>query len=252
MTTDLGRAIEVGLCVKTERASKMNDHEDGSAGPGTRDLGWLVRCKNGCDGIVHSSVPRIGDPCPLCTSDPAKKSIITYCVKIAAAGETHEQILMEGGISFDGDVVQSWDVDLGTFVTSADSEDGDAAAVLESDISLENNSLRAEGDDEKKLHAKELNDIQEGTVTTIQEIVGGLVQETSLTAESPQQDLESTDFTESPRVNGGMRFNKWHVFGLICCAALLLAGALLTFDIVRAIYSPRDIRTASPILKVLR
>ena len=252
MTTDLGRAIEVGLCVKTERASKMNDHEDGSAGPGTSDLGWLVRCKNGCDGIVHSSVPRIGDPCPLCTSDPAKKSIITYCVKIAAAGETHEQILMEGGISFDGDVVQSWDVDLGTFVTSADSEDGDAAAVLESDISLENNSLRAEGDDEKKLHAKELNDIQEGTVTTIQEIVGGLVQETSLTAESPQQDLESTDFTESPRVNGGMRFNKWHVFGLICCAALLLAGALLTFDIVRAIYSPRDIRTASPILKVLR
>ena len=252
MTTDLGRAIEVGLCVKTERASKMNDHEDGSAGPGTRDLGWLVRCKNGCDGIVHSSVPRIGDPCPLCTSDPAKKSIITYCVKIAAAGETHEQILMEGGISFDGDVVQSWDVDLGTFVTSADSEDGDAAAVLESDISLENNSLRAEGDDEKKLHAKELNDIQEGTVTTIQEIVGGLVQETSLTAESPQQDLESTDFTESPRVNGGMRFNKWHVFGLICCAALLLVGALLTFDIVRAIYSPRDIRTASPILKVLR
>lgn len=252
MTTDLGRAIEVGLCVKTERASKMNDHEDGSAGPGTRDLGWLVRCKNGCDGIVHSSVPRIGDPCPLCTSDPAKKSIITYCVKIAAAGETHEQILMEGGISFDGDVVQSWDVDLGTFVTSADSEDGDAAAVLESDISLENNSLRAEGDDEKKLHAKELNDIQEGTVTTIQEIVGGLVQETSLTAESPQQDLESTDFTESPRVNGGMRFNKWHVFGLICCAALLLAGALLTFDIVRAIYSPREIRTASPILKVLR
>ena len=98
----------------------MNDYQDGSAGPGTSDLGWLVRCKNGCDGIVHSSVPRIGDPCPLCTSEPAKKSIITYCVKIAAAGETHEQISMEGGISFDGDVVQSWDVDLGTFVTSAD------------------------------------------------------------------------------------------------------------------------------------
>ena len=230
----------------------MNDHQVGSAGPGTSDLGWLVRCKNGCDGIVHSSVPRIGDPCPLCTSEPAKKSIITYCVKIAAAGEAHEQISMEGGISFDGDVVQSWDVDLGIFMTSADSEDGDAAAVLESDISLENNSLRAESADEKKLHAKELNDIQEGTVTTVQEIVGGLVQETSLTAESSQQDLESTDFTGSPRLNGGMRFNKWHVFGLICCAALLLVGGLLTFDIVRAIYSPREIRTASPILKVLR
>ena len=230
----------------------MNDHQGGSAGPGTSDLGWLVRCKNGCDGIVHSSVPHIGDPCPLCTSEPAKKSIITYCVKIAAAGETHEQISMEGGISFDGDVVQSWDVDLGIFMTSADSEDGDAAAVLESDISLDNNSLRVEGADEKKLHAKESNDIQEGSVTTVQEIVGGLVQETSLTVESRQQVLESTDFTESPRLNGGMRFNKWHVFGLICCAALLLVGGLLTFDIVRAIYSPREIRTASPILKVLR
>ena len=159
---------------------------------------------------------------------------------------------MEGGISFDGDVVQSWDVDLGTFVTSAESEDGDAAAVLESDISIENNSLRAEGADEKKLHGKESNHIQEGSVTTVQEIVGSLVQETSLTVESPQQDLESTDFTGSPSLNGGMRFNKWHVFGLICCAALLLVGGLLTFDIVRAIYSPREIRTASPILKVLR
>ena len=230
----------------------MNDYQDGSAGPGTSDLGWLVRCKNGCDGIVHSSVPRIGDPCPLCTYEPANKSIITYCVKIAAAGETHEQISMEGGISFDGDVVQSWDVDLGTFVTSADSEDGDAAAIPESNVSLENNSPWAEGADEKKLHGKESKDIQEGSVTTVQEIAGSSVQETSLTAESSQQDLESTDFTGSPSLNGGMRFNKWHVFGLICCAALLLVGGLLTFDIVRAIYSPREIRTASPILKVLR
>ena len=230
----------------------MNYHKEGPVGRGTNELGWLVRCKSGCDGIVHNGVPRIGDPCPLCPSDSANKSIVTYCVKIAAAGESHEQISMEGGISFDGDVVQSWDVDLGTFVTSADSEDGDAAAVLESDISLDNNSLRAEGADEKKLHGKESNDIQEGSVTTVQEIVGSLVQETSLTVESPQQDLESTDFTESPRLIDGMRFNKWHVFGLICCAALLLVGGLLTFDIVRAIYSPREIRTASPILKVLR
>ena len=148
---------------------------------------------------------RIGDPCPLCTSEPAKKSIITYCVKIAAAGEAHEQISMEGGISFDGDVVQSWDVDLGTFVTSADSEDGDAAAVPESNVSLENNSLRAEGADEKKLHAKESNDIQEGSVTTVQEIVGSSVQETSLTAESSQQDLESTDFKIA-------EVEWWHAF----------------------------------------
>ena len=230
----------------------MNDHQDGSAEPGTSDLGWLVRCKNGCDGIVHSSVPRIGNPCPLCTSETAKKSIITYCVKIAAAGEAHEQISMEGGISFDGDVVQSWDVDLGTFVTSPDSEDGDAAAIPDSNVSLENNSPWAEGADEKKLHGKESKEIQEGSVTTVQKIAGSSVQETSLTAESSQQDLETTDFTGSPRLNGGMRFNKWHVFGLICCAALLLVGGLLTFDIVRAIYSPREIRTASPILKVLR
>ena len=102
------------------------------------------------------------------------------------------------------------------------------------------------------INSEESNDIHEGSVTTVQEIVGSLVQETSLTVESPQQDLESTDFTESPRLIDGMRFNKWHVFGLICCAALLLVGGLLTFDIVRAIYSPREIRTASPILKVLR
>ena len=104
----------------------------------------------------------------------------------------------------------------------------------------------------KSYMVKNRNDIQEGSVTTVQEIAGSSVQETSLTVESSQQDLESTDFTESPRLNGGMRFNKWHVFGLICCAALLLVGGLLTFDIVRAIYSPREIRTASPILKVLR
>ena len=229
----------------------MNDYQDGSSGPRTSDLGWLVRCKNGCDGIVYSSVPRIGDPCPLCISEPTNKSIITYCVKIAAAGETHEQISMEGGISFDGDVVQSWDVDLGTFMTSADSEDGDAAAVLESDISFDNNSLRAEGANEKKVPGRESKDIQDNSVA-VRGIAGSLVQEASLTAKSSQQDLESTDFTGSPRLNGGMRFNKWHVFGLICCAALLLIGGLLTFDIVRAIYSPREIRTASPILKVLR
>ena len=230
----------------------MNDHQDGSAERGTSDLGWLVRCKNGCDGIVHSSVPRIGGPCPLCTSEPDNKSIITYCVKIAAAGETHEQISMEGGISLEGDVVQSWDIDLGTFVISADSEDGDVAGVPESNTSLENNRLRSEGADEKKLHCKESNDSQEDSVTTVQEIAGSSVKEISLTAESCQQDLESTGFTESPRLIDGMRFNKWHVFGLICCAALLLVGGLLTFDIVRAIYSPRDIQTASPILKVLR
>lgn len=230
----------------------MNDYQDGSAGPGTSDLGWLVRCKNGCEGIVHHSVPSIGDPCPLCTYEASNKSIITYCVKIAAAGETHEQISMEGGISLEGDVVQSWDINLGTFITSADSEDDDAAGIPESNISFQNNRLLAECADDKILHYKDSNEIQEGPKKTVQEIPGSLAQKSFFPASAAQQDLESTGFTESPRVIDGMRFNRWHVLGLICCAALLLVGGLLTFDIVRAIYSPRNIRTASPILKVLR
>ena len=71
-------------------------------------------------------------------------------------------------------------------------------------------------------------------------------------SEHEQHDRVREESTDPQSPADGMRFNTWHVLGLICCAALLLIGGLLTFDIVRAIYSPNDITTASPILKVFR
>ena len=71
----------------------------------------------------------------------------------------------------------------------------------------------------------------------------------------PEQDQHNTvgdDSTDLPEASDGVRFNRWHVLGLMCCAVLLLIGGLLTFDVVRALYSPRDTIIASPILRVLR
>ncbi len=68
----------------------------------------------------------------------------------------------------------------------------------------------------------------------------------------PEHERDSEGVPELLSRADGMRFSKWHVLGLICCAAILLIGGLLTFDIVRALYSPNDMTIASPILRVLR
>ena len=230
----------------------MNSDNEGSAERGPNDLGWLVRCKIGCEGIVHDSVPCIGDPCPLCTSEHADKPCITYCVKIAVAGDTYEPMSMEGGISFEGDVVRAWDVDLGSFLTSVDPEDRDVTQPDGKEESVGSPLLAVESGDIQKVNSPEeqgikiihVGDTQNDAVsagTTVTQLPGHEQHERA--SEGVPEPLSRAD---------GMRFSKWHVFGLICCAALLLIGGLLTFDIVRAIYSPDDMTIASPILRVLR
>ena len=227
----------------------MNTENRVPAERGINDLGWLVRCKTGCEGIVHNSVPSIGDPCPLCASEHVEKPCITYCVKIAVAGDTYEQMSMEGGISFDGDVVRAWDVDLGSFLTSVDPQDGDVTQADGKEESRGSPALGAESGASQKVTDPEKQGIQTCHVGDSQNDV---VSAGTTVAHLPEHERESDGVPELHSRADGMRFSKWHVLGLICCAVLLLIGGLLTFDIVRALYSPNDMTIASPILRVLR
>lgn len=230
----------------------MNTENQGSAEREMNDLGWLVRCKTGCEGIVHNSVPSIGDPCPLCANEHVEKPCITYCVKIAVAGDTYEQMSMEGGISFDGDMVRAWDVDLGSFLTSVDPKDGDVTHVSGAEESRGNPLLGAESGVSQIVTIPEEQGIQEYRVGDSQH---NAVSTGTTVAQWPEYEGHEKESEVGPELLGrsdGMRFSKWHVLGLMCCAAILLLGGLLTFDIVRALYSPNDTTIASPILRVLR
>ncbi len=227
----------------------MNTENRGPAERGINDLGWLVRCKTGCEGIVHNSVPSIGDPCPLCASEHVEKPCITYCVKIAVAGDTYEQMSMEGGISFDGDVVRAWDVGLGTFLTSVDPKDRDVMQADGEEESRGSSLLGADSGASQKVNNSEEQGIQKIHVGNSQNDV---VSAGTTVAHLPEHERDSEGVPELLSRADGMRFSKWHVLGLICCAAILLIGGLLTFDIVRALYSPNDMTIASPILRVLR
>ena len=236
----------------------MNNHNHDSGEPGTKSLGWLVRCKAGCEGVVHESAPHVGDPCPLCKGEHEVESRIIYCVKIAATGDAVEQLTIEGGLSLEGDVIQAWDVDLGSFLTSVDSEDSDVTQVHRTEELSGSSNLAIESGDGRSAGIPENQEIRERHVGDSQKnVVGAQVTAARLSdyeqhAEYEQHNRVREESTDLQSPADGMRFNKWHVLGLICCAALLLVGGLLTFDIVRAIYSPNDISTASPILKVFR
>ena len=227
----------------------MNNHNEVPAERGTNELGWLVRCKTGCEGIVHNSVPSIGDPCPLCASEHVEKPCITYCVKIAVAGDMYEQMSMEGGISLEGDVVQAWDVDLGSFLTGVDSEDSTLRLDAETSNLCGSSASVTEGGEPEKAYGTGSKVHQTGMIWQDTE---NSKKETKPVPEQDQHNTAGDDSTGLPEASDGVRFNRWHVLGLICCAVLLLIGGLLTFDVVRAIYSPRDTIIASPILRVLR
>lgn len=230
----------------------MNNHNEGSAERGPNDLGWLIRCRAGCEGIVHDSVPCIGDPCPLCTSEHTDKPCITYCVKTTVSEDAYQQMSMEGGISFEGDMVQAWDIDLGSFLASVDSEDRNTIQGDETEGACRSAGLATETGDDKEGNSPEDPRVEERNVgdrrkngVNVQLMAAQLSE-----YEPPDQDSEHS--IERPTVPDGIRFSKWHVLGLICCTTLLLIGGLLTFDIVRALYSPNDMTIASPILRVLR
>ena len=227
----------------------MNSHDEGSVGRGTKGLGWLVRCKSGCEGIVKDGVPRIGDPCPLCSCAQQNKARLTYCVRIAAAGDAYEEVSLEGGISLEGDLVQPWDVDIGSFLTCTDSEN--------STLTLGNGTRDlsgtlvsvTEGNEPEKAHVSKVQVPQEGTIL---QSLNATENEIAQSPEREQHNIEDNDSPDSLDLIDGVRFGRWHVLGLICCAALLLIGGLLTFDIVRALNRPGDTTIASPILRVLR
>ena len=227
----------------------MNSHNEGSVGREAKDLGWLVRCKTGCEGIVNDSVPRIGDPCPFCACGQTDKACLTYCVKITAAGDAYEQLSLEGGISLEGDVVQPWDVDLGGFLAPTDSEDS-TLAVGNGRSDSEGRSISVSaGGDSKETIIPEVAVAQEGAIW---QSTNTLEEEAAELPEQQQKNIDGDDVTDSLELPDGVRFDRWHVLGLICCAALLLIGGLLTFDIVRSLYRPSDTIIASPILRVLR
>ncbi len=230
----------------------MNNHNHDSGEPGTKSLGWLVRCKAGCEGVVHQSTPHVGDPCPLCKGEHEVESRIIYCVKIAATGDAVEQLSIEGGLSLEGDVIQAWDVDLGSFLTSVDSEDSDVTQVHRTEELCGSSNLAIESGDGRSAGTPENQEIRGCHEGNSQQNAVSAEAMAARLSDHEQHDRVREKLTESQSPADGMRFNKWHVLGLICCAALLLIGGLLTFDIVRAIYSPNDITTASPILKVFR
>ena len=230
----------------------MNNHNHDSGEPGTKSLGWLVRCKAGCEGVVHESPPHVGDPCPLCKGEHEVESRIIYCVKIATTGDAVEQLSIEGGLSLEGDVIQAWDVDLGSFLTSIDSEDSDVTQVHRTEELCASSTIAIESGDCRSADTPENQEIRGRHEGNSQKNAVSAERMAVRLSEHEQHDRVSEELTESQSPADGMRFNKWHVLGLICCAALLLIGGLLTFDIVRAIYSPNDITTASPILKVFR
>ncbi|MGB0655777.1 MAG: hypothetical protein ACPGMQ_10125 [Pirellulales bacterium] len=230
----------------------MNNRNHDSGEPETKGLGWLVRCKAGCEGVVHESTSHVGDPCPLCKGEHEVESRIIYCVKIAATGDAVEQLSIEGGLSLEGDVIQAWDVDLGSFLTSVDSEDSDVTQAHRTEELCGSSTVAIESSDGRSAGTLENQEIRRCHEGNNQK---NAVSAEAMAAQRPEHELHDRvrdELIKSQSPADGMRFNKWHVLGLVCCAALLLIGGLLTFDIVRAIYSPNDITTASPILRVFR
>ena len=220
-------------------------HEDSDKLGGT-DLGWLIRCTSGCEGLVYRDPPFIGDFCPLCDEGQQRKGSITESTKITPASELSEQMSLEGGISFEGDEFRPWDVDLGSFPKSDAADSSDITSVGDP-----NSESLGSGIVAKKLE----------TTPDRKSSARSQVKDLDSTSESqgPLGTVDRSQVTEKASVfvdvldaSDDILFTKWHVVGLLCCVVLLLVGGLLTFDIVRYLFSPSDTSIASPILRVLR
>ncbi len=233
--------VLVHVCYQ-RRQHKMNGYHGDSDESGGADLGWLIRCTTGCEGVVHQEPPSVGDCCPLCSDGEQKSGNITESIKIMPAAEQAEQMSLEGGISFEGDEFRPWDVDLGSFLKNdiADSSDITHVGVpkvlsLGEQIGMEQIEVVPDGDlltncqDGKVKSQNQLNSADQNHVISENDKLAGL-------------------FNDSDNI----RFTKWHVVGLVLCALLLLVGGLTTFDIVRYLYSPSDTTITSPLLRFLR
>ena len=220
----------------------MNMRHKDSSDLGDTNLGWMIRCTSGCEGVVHRDPPPVGGCCPLCGDIRQKIGSITESIKIMAAAEQSEQMSLEGGISFEGDEFRPWDVDLGSFLKSdtADSSDithvgGTESLPLGANIGVD--PIEVVPDENL------LTNHQNGKIKS---------QGQSSSADQNHVTAENNASAELFDDSDGVRFTQWHVIGLVCCALLLFVGGLLTFDIVRYLYSPNDTIITSPILRFLR
>jgi hypothetical protein len=220
----------------------MNMRHKDSSDLGDTHLGWVVRCTIGCEGLVHRDPPTVGDCCPLCGDGQQKSGSITESIKIMPAAKQSEQMSLEGGISFEGDEFQPWNVDLGSFLKSdtADSSDithvgGIEALPLLANIGVD--PIEVVPDENL------LTNHQNGKIKS---------QGQSSSADQNHVTAENNASAELFDDSDVVRFTQWHVIGLVCCALLLFVGGLLTFDIVRYLYSPNNTIITSPILRFLR
>ena len=220
----------------------MNMHHGGSHRSGAADLGWLVRCTVGCEGVMHHEPPPVGGCCPLCGDGQQKSGNIIESIKIMRVAEPSEPMSLEGGIFIEGDEFRPWDVDLGSFLKSdtAGSSDithvgGPEALFLGENSGVEQIERAPDGN--------LLTNCQNGKIELQNQL--NSVDSNDLTA----ANIALTELFDD---SDGVRFTKWHVVYLILCALLLLVGGLITFDIVRYLYSSGDITISNPLLRFLR
>ena len=182
-------------------------------------------------------------------SDP---SIEGSNVGSAISGESG--VIMEGGLSLEGDEVKAWDVDLGEFLNDIE-EDPDAATMLgtanDFDLDAEGSSVGGSSPDDPSQSA-DLASSQAGDSMFDKSAGPG---DSSFFGEEVGQEAnrltDASDMLSSSQLIGILddtQFNSWQVTGLICCALLLLLGGLMTFDLVRTIGSSADTSLSNPLV----
>ncbi len=161
-------------------------------------------------------------------------------------------VLLEGGLSLEGDEVKPWDVDLGEFMGDLE-EDPDAATVLGDgdEFNLGTGTL-GENDASASVNvaSESVGDssfFPASTGTTESSFFGE-----SVGAEGQLADPGSSmSLSQSGMYIGGLpdtKFSALQVTGLVCCSLLMLFGGLLAFDLVRTIGTPDDTALANPLL----
>ncbi len=220
----------------------MNGYHGDSDESGGADLGWLIRCTTGCEGVVQQEPPSVGDCCPLCGDGEQKSGNITESIKIMPATEQAEQMSLEGGISFEGDEFRPWDVDLGSFLKNDIADSSDITHVGISEVlSLGEN-----------ISVDQIEVVADGNRLTDCQIEKVELQNQLNSVDNDHIIAENNESAEMFDDSDNLRFTKWHVVGLVLCALFLFIGGLITFDIVRYLYSSSDTTITSPLLRFLR
>ena len=165
----------------------------------------------------------------------------------AISGESG--VIMEGGLSLEGDEVKAWDVDLGEFLNDVE-EDPDAATMLGTANDFDLDAEGSSTDDPSQ--SADLASSQAGDSMFEKSAGPG---DSSFFGEELEQGANpltaGSDMLSSSQLIGVLddtQFNSWQVTGLICCALLLLVGGLLTFDLVRTIGSSADTSLSNPLV----